>query len=575
MPARLATPEMAELEDLKRRRDRAWTDKTVWNGIYGEAWRWLVPYRKPVNGPSGQDRGADRVGHIFDNTGIVSTFRGAGKMHQDLFPPGQAFFRLKPGPVTKAVYRARKKAAGASAGQDQAATQRGIGDNGGPPLDDIETVERQLDDVTEQIQPFFLTGEWDNAVSEMSIDLFVGTGILLILAGGADLPIRFVTLPVDECALEGGPYGEVSALYWKTKMSRRAIKAAFPKGKFPQEFLDALDEQNGSPDDEVALYQDFVQEKKGRFRWKMVVTVDGSEEPVTVQRYRTQPFAAPRYFRVPGETHGRGPALLAVPTVKTLNRTMELALKNFALSMLGIWGYRPGGTFNPDLAKKEPGAFWPMQATGGVMGPDVFRLDTGNGRADLSQIMIGELRTQIQAALHDEQVPDTGATPRSATEWMARMARIKSNYVGAFGRMIHEVIPVVVRRVIEVLYNAGLLTVDLTVDQLLVSIDVISPLAQALKADVHKTTVEAMQVVASLEGPQGVQRRFKLDEIIPEMIKDLGVDSEYVRTATELAAWDDAQRKQAEQAALTSSAIEKPKDWAEALTTATQQPEAA
>lgn len=567
---------MAEIDDLKRRRDRAWADKSVWNGIYAEAWRWLVPYRKPVNGTSGEDRGADRVGHIFDNTGIVSTFRGAGKMHQDLFPPGQAFFRLKPGPVTTAVYRARKKAAAAAGAVPAEAMARGIGDNGGPPLDDdISTVERQLDDVTQQIQPFFLSGEWDNAVSEMSIDLFIGTGVLLILAGNSEVPIRFVTLPVDECALEGGPYGDVSGLYWKTKMSRRAIKAAFPKGRFPQEFIDALDEQNGSPDDEVALYQDFVQERKGRHRWKMVVTVDGSEEPVTIQRYRTQPFAAPRYFRVPGETHGRGPALLAVPTVKTLNRAMELALKNFALAMLGIWGYRPGGTFNPDTVKREPGAFWPMQATGGVMGPDVFRIDTGGGHADLSQIMLSELRTQIQAALHDEQVPDTGATPRSATEWMARMARIKSNYVGAFGRLIHEVIPVVVRRVIEVLYGAGLLTVDLTVDQLLVSIDVISPLAQALKADVHKTTVEAMQMVAALEGPEGVQRRFKVDEILPEMIKDLGVDSEYVRTVTELADWDAKKQKQAEAAALASSAIEKPKDWAEALTTATQQPEAA
>lgn len=565
---------MAELDDLKRRRDRAWADKSVWNGIYAEAWRWLVPYRKPVNGPTGADRGADRVGHIYDNTGIVSTFRGAGKMHQDLFPPGQPFFRLKPGPVTKAVYIAKKRAAQA-AGQ-AAAPARGMGDNGGPPIDDdISSVERKLDDVTQQIQPFFLTGEWDNAVSEMSIDLFVGTGILLILAGNTETPIRFVTLPVDECALEGGPYGDVAGLYWKTKMSRRAIRAAFPKGKFPREFVEALNEKNGQPDEEVALYQDFVQETKGRNRWKMVVTVDGSEEPVALQRYRTQPFAAPRYFRVPGETHGRGPALLAVPTVKTLNRAMELALKNFALAMLGIWGYRPGGTFNPDMVRKEPGAFWPMQATGGVMGPDVFRLDTAGGRADLSQIVIAELRTQIQAALHDEQVPDTGATPRSATEWMARMARIKSNYVGAFGRMIHEVIPVVVRRVIEVLFNAGLITVELTIDQLLVSIDVISPLAQALKADVHKTTVEAMQMVAALEGPEGVQRRFKVDEIMPEMIKDLGVDSEYVRTVTELLNWDTEREKKAQAAALASSAIEKPKDWADAISTATQPPEAA
>lgn len=293
----------ADMDALRRRRDSAWRDKDVWNGIYADAWKWLMPYRRPVNGPQGEDRGNDRVSHIFDNTGVVSTFRGAGQMHQDLFPPGQPFFRLKPGPVTKAVLKAQARAQAMNDPQTAGAPDAG-GD-----------IERQLDDVTEQIQPFFLTGEWDNAVAEMAIDLYVGTGILLMIEGDRSNPIRFVCLPVDECALEPGPYGDVGALYWRTKMTRRAILAAFPKGKFPPEFLDAADEERGRPNEEVERFQDFVQEDataKGKtYRWKMMVSVKGSADPVVIHRYRTQPFAAPRYFRVPGETHGRGPALLA------------------------------------------------------------------------------------------------------------------------------------------------------------------------------------------------------------------------------------------------------------------------
>ncbi len=549
------------LEDIGRRRTAAWTDKTVWNGIYADAWRYVVPYRKPVNGPQGADRGNDRIGHLYDNTAIVSTFRGAGKMQQDLFPPGQPFFRLRPGPLTKLIARR-------------------AGDNGGPPLGgaeepkDFAYFERQLDSLSEQITPWFLSGEWDNATSEMCIDLYVGTGILLIVEGDNDRPIRFLTLPIDECALEGGPYGDVGGLFWKTRMSRRAIQVAFPKGKFPPAFLDAVKDA-AKASEEIELFQDFVQETKGKFRWKLVVSIAESEAPIVVQRYRTQPFAAPRYFRVPGETHGRGPALLAIPTVKTLNRAMELALKNFALNMLGIWIYRPGGTFNPDTVSKAPGAFWPVQATGGVMGPDVSRLDTGGGRADLSNIVINELRAQIQTALHDEQVPDTGSTPRSATEWMARMARIKANWVGAFGRMIHEVIPVAVCRVVEILYNRGLITVDLTIDQLLVAVEVLSPLAQALKADAHKTTVEAMQLVASVQGPQAIGRYFKIDELLPEMIKDLGVDSEFVRTVQELAAYDKQAAQAQQAAAIGQSMTDQPKQWVDAMGAATGPQEAA
>ncbi len=545
-----------EIEDIRLRRAPAWTDKTVWNGIYEDAWTYVVPYRKPVDGPSGSDKGASRLENLYDNTAIVSTFRGAGQMQQDLYPSGQPFFRLKPGPISKAVLKRRG----------------GMGDNGGPSLEGaanpLADMERRLDDVTEQIRPFFLTGDWDNASSELCIDLYVGTGIMLLIAGDLERPIRFVTLPVDECALEPGPHGDVAGLFWKTKMARRAIAASFPKGVFPDDFHKALKDP-ASASETVTLYQDFVQEKKGKYRWKMVVSIDESEVPIAVQRYRTQPFIAARYFRVPGETHGRGPALLAIPTARTLNRAMELALKNFALNMLGIWGYRPGGTFNPDGVQKGPGSFWPMQATGGVMGPDVFRIDTGGGRADLSQIVIQELRTQLQAALHDEQLPTTG-TPSSAAEVMARMSRIKANYVGAFGRMINEVIPVVVRRAIEILHGLDLVTVDLALEQLLVSIEVISPLAQALKADVHRSTVEAMQMVAMLEGPQAVARRFKLDEILPEMIKDLGVGSEYVRTVQELAAYDAQAAEQAQAAALAQSAIDQPKAWSDAVQTMTQ-----
>lgn len=541
--------EKSGLEALAQRRSKAWAERQLWDPIYNDAYRYVMPYRQPAGGPSGSAKGAARVDHLFDQTGITSTFRGAGQMQQDLFPPGQALFALKPGPVTKMV----------------AKKQAGIGHNGGPALDgggenrDLTWFERQLDSLSDQVSPFFLTGEWDNSVSELCLELYIGTGLMLILEGDGDSPIRYVTLPIEEVALEPGSYGDIGALFWKTKMSRRAIADAFPRGKFPKEFIEGL--KNG-PNVEVDLSQDFIRAGKG---WKLVVTVEKCEEPVTTQRYKTQPFIASRFYRVPNETYGRGPALLAIPTIKTLNKAMELTLKAAAIQMLGIWGYRPGGTFNPDTARLAPGAMWPMQATGGVMGADVTRLDTAAGRIDVANIILQDLRTQVQVALHDEQLPEGGQTPKSAAEIVARMARVKQNYVGAFGRLIHEVVPVAIRRVIEILYKKGLITSEIPINQLLVSINVISPLAQALKADHHKTTVQAMQVVAAIEGPQAVARRFDLDKLMPEMIRDLGVESEFVRSATELADFDKKSQTAQEAAAVSQAMLDKPDKFAAAL----------
>jgi hypothetical protein len=546
-----------DAEAIARRRDHAWKLKGNWSSIVDDVYDFCMPYRRS----EAYAQGDSRTDHLFDNTGIVSTFHGAGQLQQDLFPPGVPFWKLEPGPVTKNVLKAT----------------RGIGDNGGPPLDDdaakkakadADKFDRELDNISNQVKPFFLTGEWDNGVSELCLELYVGTGCMLILEGeDRENPVRFVTLSIDEVALEAGPYGDVGGLFWKTRMSRRAIKAAFPRGKFDREFEDALEK---APDDEIVLNQDFVAEsslkQNSRAKgWRMIVTIESDKGPIVTQKYKTRPFIAARYFRVPGETNGRGPSMLALPTIKTVNKVMEITLKAAAIKLLGIWGYRPGGTFNPDTARIAPGQWWPMQATGGIMGPDVTRIDASAGDLNIANIVLNELRGQIQGALHDEQLPSKGATPASAAEIVARMARIKQNYVGAFGRMIHEIIPVVIPRVMEILFKRGLITSKIALNPLLVAIKVTSPIAQALKADHYRTTIEAMQLVAQLEGPPAVARRFKVDELIPMMIKDLGVESTYVRTAIELAQYDKDNMAAQQEGQVTEAMLAKPDKFAAAL----------
>ena len=80
-----------------------------------------------------------------------------------------------------------------------------------------------------------------------------------------------------------------------------------------------------------------------------------------------------------------------------------------------------------------------------------------------------------------DRIPDKGKTPSSATEIMARMKRISEMYLGAFGRLVNEIIPDVVRRRIDILYRKNLLDTNVKIDDLLIKIDVVSPMASALK----------------------------------------------------------------------------------------------
>ena len=184
-----------------------------------------------------------------------------------------------------------------------------------------------------------------------------------------------------------------------------------PQGKFSAEFKAAA---KASTSKQVMLYQDFYQLLDGR--WKFCAYTDYCcDEFIAEETYRTKPFASPRLNLVAGEMRGRGPILLAMPGIKVQNKAQELVLKAAALQMIGIWGYRANSGFNPDTAPMEPGAFWSMQSTGGILGPDITRLDPASGNLNVASMLIEGNAQQIREALMDNRLQPTTGTPKSAS----------------------------------------------------------------------------------------------------------------------------------------------------------------
>lgn len=482
----------------KARSEAAWSEKTSkWDPIYQDLFRFTIPYRQAKGARNGKTD--PRIEEIYDNTAMVSTFAGAGRLQHDLFPPGEKFFTFAIGPVAK-----------------QALLKKG---------EDPTELERELEAVADQLHALF-GAEFEQSALEMCIDLHAGTGHLLPVEGDDDEPVRFVCVPMTEVALEAGPYGDVWGIFWKTSMSYRQIEGAFPKGKFSDEFKKKLEEAPGEP---CELRQEWVYDPKAK-RWRFVVWTPCSardERFIFEDSSRAKPMATPRYHRVPGEAYGRGPGLLALPTTKTLNKAVELMLKSAAIQMLGIWAYRPNGAFNPATAKIAPGAFWPMSSTGGVMGADVQRMDPAGAKMEVAQLVTQEMRMQLQAQMNDDRLPDKGATPVSATEIMARMKRVSQNYVGAYGRLVNETIPVIVRRVAEIAHKKRLIRVSFKIDQLLVKIDVLSPMATAIKAQALSQVFQFIELVQAIKGPEAVQLLIKIDDLLRDAAKKMNVPAEF------------------------------------------------
>lgn len=511
---------MNETDGLKKRREAAKRERDAFQPLLDEAYQYAIPFRKSAHRDG---KGSVRVDQVFDHTAIDSAFRFAGKVQQDFWPAGQDNFSLEPGPIVIDP-----------AEREQVSQQFG------------------LESLTKVAQAFFDDGDWDMAFHEMALELSAGNGAILMNSSDEDDRLwEPISVSIDELLWEAGPNNRISGIFWDRRMSLRMLFDTWPEGKFSQTLRDRFATK---PEDEILVHVDTVWERKQK-RWTMNVWTKEQETLVFVSQSRTCPWLTPRYFRVPGEVMGRGVVMLAMPTIKTTNTAARLQLMAAAIAMFGIYTAVDDGVFNPDLAPIEPGAFWKVARNGGVLGPSINRFP--DPRLDLSNLVLKEMQMGIKATMMDQALPPEAAAVRSATEIMERVKRLAADHLGAYGRLIKEITVPAVKRVLELAYDRGLVPAEVPIDQLLVKVRVKSPLALAREAQRIERIVQWLQMVlmtaAQLGAPQMAMRVAKVETVLADIGRDMGVPSPYIVTADERAQMDQ-QEAQAAAAAMAMAA---------------------
>jgi len=505
--------------DMERRRARAremWAARSGWDSLYNEAYDYVLPNRRP----GGATKGKKPSDKIFDMTGPTSYAHFAGELQRLLFPPDVPP-QIEAGPLVRANF----------------------------PDKDVAQLDVELNRVGRRIYPYMLTGGYDTAISEFCLDLGIGTAAIIPLKGPSrEEPVFFVTVPIDQFACLWDGWGRLSVFNWLKDMKRHEVVTQWPAGSYSDDFKKLATDK---PNDPVKVYQEF--ERVGA-NWSYCVYFDKDGEIITKAQMRTQPVAVARFTRIPGEDYGRGPVLFALPTIKTQNKAQELALRSFAIDMLGIWAYRSGGTFNPDTVRIGAGEMWAMQSTGGIMGPDVTRLDTATGRADITRLVLQGGNQQIREALLDTRIRDDGGTPASASEIAATMRQNANVPLGAYGRLVHSVLPVVIPRLLEILTEWGLMPNMMSINQLLVSMRVLSPMAIAMKAGEIEGMGNYTQFMAAIDGPQRVPRYINRDRVSRHAQSTFGVNVDLLTTEAEKKKFDDDEQAAIHKAAMAEMA---------------------
>jgi len=450
-------------DEIMKRQELAQRKKDEFQQLYQDAYEFALPQRQLYGVWEGGATGMKKMQRVFDSTAINSTQRFANRLQSVVFPPQRKWCKLEPGLDI--------------------------------PFERKSQAQAIMDLYGEKMFAVLRQSNFDIAMGEFLLDLAVGTACMMVQPGDDVAPINFIPVPLFLVSYEEGANGQVDNVYRRMRMKGESIQRQWPDATIPPDLQRKIADK---PTDDVELLEATIFDHgRGDYCYHVIDKVTKSE--LVYRRKKYSPWVISRYMKVAGEIYGRGPLMTALPDIKTLNKTIELLLKNASLAVAGVYTAADDGVLNPNTVKIVPGAIIPVARNGGPQGPALQALPR-SGDFNVTQLVINDLRQNVKRILLDESLPPENMSARSATEIVERMKELSQNLGSAFGRLINETMIPLVAKILEVMDERGLIDLPLRVNGLEVKVTSVSPLANAQAMDEVNGALQFQQLVQQM-GP--------------------------------------------------------------------------
>jgi hypothetical protein len=484
-----------EVKNIMQREAKAQARKDEWRSIYEDCYEFALPQRNLYSGNyEGNVSGKNKMSRVFDSTAIHATQRFANRLQSGLFPPYKKWCRLEAGSAIPEAQR--------------------------------EQAQSILDTYTDNLFDTMRQTSFDLAMGEFLLDLAVGTAVMMITPGDESTPVRFTAIPQYLVAIEEGANGMIDNVYRKLRIKAESILVEFPEATVSPQLKDAMELR---PEQELDLIDCVIYDNDtGGYHYHVIWP--SKQQEIFHKDMKSSPFVVARYMKVAGEVYGRGPLITAIPDIKTLNKTLELVLKNASLCIAGVYLAADDGVLNPQNIKIQPGAIISVARNGGPQGASLVPLERA-GDFNVSQIVTNDLRMNIKKIMMDDTLPPDNMSARSATEISERTRELATNLGSAFGRLITETMVPIVSRTLLVMDQQGIIDLPLKVDGVEVKVSPVSPLAQAQKLQEINDIMQYVQIASSF-GPQG-QMTLSIPKVLKFVATQLGIDQNILATEEE------------------------------------------
>ena len=498
-------------EQIMKRQAAAQSKKDEFQQLYQDAYEFALPQRQLYGVWEGGATGSKKMQRVFDSTAINSTQRFANRLQSVVFPPQRKWAKLE-------------------AGSDI-------------PADRKQQAQAVLEVYQDKMFTMLNQSNFDIAMGEFLLDLAVGTACMMVQPGDDIQPLNFIPVPLFLVSYEEGANGQVDNVYRRMRMKGESIQRQWPDAEIPQDIQRRIEQK---PTDDIELLEATIYDhKRGDYCYHVIDKV--TKQELVYRRRKMSPWVISRYMKVAGEIYGRGPLMTALPDIKTLNKTIELMLKNASLAVAGVYTAADDGVLNPNTVKIVPGAIIPVARNGGSQGPALLALPR-SGDFNVSQLIISDMRGNIKKILLDESLPPDNMSARSATEIVERMKELAQNLGSAFGRLINETMIPITSKILEVMDERGMIDMPLRVNGLEVKVTPVAPLAMAQNMEEVNSIMQFMQLSQNL-GTDG-QLALKMDVMVDYLADKLGVPASVRNTAPERAVLMEEMRNQQQQQAI-------------------------
>lgn len=478
--------------ELIKRADKALGAKDEWRGLLDEAYLYTTPQQNTINDYS---NGQKKNSHLFDSTGLVSKRKAVNKFVNAIFPAEQNWAMLRPGP---SVPKNRKK-----------------------------KLAEQLQQITETaFSVIHNKSNFQTAISELVDEMWISTGIMTVQKGSnVESPITFSCIPQIQVGLEEGPGGTVGAKFRKFSMPGRIILPTWKDAKIPDE-IDA--EIKKDPDKPVELIEaTYTDYESGKVYYDVVICK--KKQRIVERSPRRDRFIVGRLARSPNEVRGRGPVLDALPDIKTINKLVELVLKNATLAVSGPYTVVDDGVLNPDNVIIGPMRLIPVARNAGhPAGPSIAPLER-SGQFDVAYLEHDRLVTSIREALLDNDLPEYDGAPKTAAEILQRVRKYVEETGSYYSRVQREIVVPTFQNVLDILANDWHLIDEVIINGDQVALEITSPLALQRAAQEVEAVVQAMEISKAMFGPEQTALVFNIEEIIPWIARKLNVPESLLR----------------------------------------------